>query len=78
MIIESQLRRKVALFSWLVEKLDNREIKEVHRSRGLFKISWEHGSSHGWTITEEAVIFDEWARYSETYREGKDIPDPIK
>lgn len=73
-------KKKLRFRDWLIQKLDSREIQGVewiNRQRGLFKIPWVHGSRQGWCL-EDVEIFWQWAKYSGKFKEGKDIPNPIK
>lgn len=72
--------RKMRFREWLICKLDNGEIAGVQwldRQGGIFKIPWKHGSGRDWRFTD-AGIFEEWAKHSGKYVEGRDKPDPCK
>lgn len=74
-------RKKLRLRDWLKEMIDAGLYGlrwEGDRGKQTFRVPWKHGSRHGWSVKEDAGLFQAWAVYTGKYKEGRDKPDPRK
>lgn len=74
-------RKKLRLRDWLVQMINARLYGlrwEGDPKKRTFRVPWKHGSRHGWSVKDDAALFQAWAMYTGKYKEGRDKPDPRK
>ena len=63
---------------WLVNLLLNEDVPSMqweNKKAGTFKIAWRHAARQGWNPSDDADLFERWARHTGKFIDG-DEPDP--